>query len=132
MTENLKTKFYDVLVGFEQFSFTEEQLDDVGVTSGLEMAQADMKACKECDGDGCMTMINYSCINPYWHIEQKQAKCGAACYSDGFRGYYALHKAGCKQYGRPSFAVYKCPGPEERKTKILQTSRPKEKWQEAK
>ena len=124
---DLKIKYHDVLVGFEQFSFTEEQLAETGTLSGLEMAQSDLEVCRACDGESCRTGISYSCINPYWHKELKQEKCGPECYKDSFRGYYALNKAACKQYGRPVFAVNKCPGVEVRKEEILESLQPKEK-----
>ncbi len=122
----LKIEHREVLIGFEKFSFTEDQLKDT--ESDFQMAQHDLRICQECDGESCMTSINYKCINPFWHQVQKQAKCGPACYESNFQGYYALHKTGCALYDRPAFAIYRCPGAEARKQEILEAMQPDHWW----
>lgn len=97
--KSLKAKYREVLIGFERYNFTEEQIYEAD--RDFELAAADLEACKACDGESCKTMVNHHCDNP------------------GHRAYYALWHKGCRTYGRPTFAVHMCPGPLERKEELL-------------
>lgn len=112
-----KILYRKVLAGFEKYSFTEKQLKQV--ESELEIAHLDLEACENCDGEYCMTSINHKCRNSYMHQVKKTGICDVDCYPQQFRGYYGLQHKGCRMYDRPSFAVYQCPGIEERKTMII-------------
>ena len=117
MSESLKQKYRDVLVGFEKFSFTEGQI--LNSLGEFDAALKDLQACKECDGgEICRTTINYKCAHPYWHTEG-QGKCRDECYPGKQRMYYALYKLACEKYQMPMFAFFYCPGVAQRKEQIL-------------
>lgn len=118
MSETLKQKYREVLTGFEQFSFTEEQI--LNSQGEFDMALKDLQACKECrGGEVCRTVLNHKCANPYWHTQEHGGKCGDACYPGKNRLFYALHKRACENHGTPMFAFFHCPGAAKRKEKIL-------------
>lgn len=114
--ESLKVKYREVLIGYERYSFTEEQIYEERYE--FDLALKDLKACEECDGELCRTITNHRCSNPYYH---QFKPCTDECYplNLNFRGYYALWHKGCRQEGRPVFAVHLCPGPAERKEQLL-------------
>lgn len=114
--ESLKLKYRELLIGFERYSFTEQQIYEA--RHEFEQALQDLRACQDCDGELCRTMNNHKCSNPYWH-QQQGKPCTDACYPLRNRAYYALHHRGCAMYGRPSFAVHMCPGAVERKEELL-------------
>lgn len=127
---SIKKEFQEVLIGFEKYSFTEEQL--AVVRNQLEMVAHDLAACKHCNGT-CMTTINHRCVNSYYHNEKKTAKCDKECYSNEYAGYYGLHHAGCRIYQFPTFAVYRCPGASDRKKAIMDNMTSKRQdWQDRK
>lgn len=113
--ESLKVKYREALIGFEQYSFTEEQIYEERYE--FDLVLKDLKACKECDGELCRTITNHRCSNPYYH---QFKPCTDECYPLKFRGYYALWHKGCRQEGRPVFALFPCPGPAERKELLLE------------
>ena len=115
-TDSLKIKYREVLVGYEKYSFTEEQLREAEFD--FELALPDLKACQACNGDLCRTIINRNCNNPYWHAVNARP-CTDECYPLTMRAYYGLHHEGCGTYERPSFAVNKCPGVEKRKEQLV-------------
>jgi len=122
-TDTLKTIYREVLIGFERYSFTEEQ---VRLNEGdFESALNDLQACKECDGEICRTTVNYRCKRPHRHYENRH-RCGDECYPGTDRAYIALYHAGCAVNNAPVFAVHRCPGVTERKKMILDaiTARP--------
>ncbi len=114
--KSLKAKYREVLIGFERYSFTEEQIYEAD--RDFELAAADLEACQECDGELCKTIVNHRCSNPYWH-QLRGNHCTDDCYPLQNRAYYALEHKGCTMYGRPTFAVHMCPGPLERKEELL-------------
>ena len=114
--DSLKTRYREILIGFERYSFTEEQIYET--RHDFELALHDLAACKACDGEICKTMNNHRCSNSYWH-HQKGRPCTDACYPLRNRAYYALDHRGCNTYERPTFAVHLCPGPLERKEQML-------------
>ena len=118
----IKNKYWIALAGFEKYAFTDEQirLAEGSLGSAIE----DIAACENCDGETCMTSINHRCRNRYLHFITRTGKCDENCYPEQFRGYYGLHHAGCRLYSGPSFAVHRCPGPEERKQQIITSRTP--------
>lgn len=123
---SLKTKFYKVLLGFERYSFTDEQIR--AAIYDFEQALRDLKACQECEGDICKTSVTHQCSNPYWHSLEGNS-CTDECYHKTFRAYCALNHKGCRLYGQPTFAILRCPGVEERKEQILESMTSKyEPW----
>jgi len=114
---SLKNKYWDVLVGFEKYSFSDEQINLN--QSCFETALSDLKACEACDGSLCKTSINHRCSNPYCHVT-KGNPCTDECYPQELRGYYALWHKGCRDYKRAVFAVFACPGVECRKEQLLE------------
>lgn len=103
----LKVLYQEVLTGFEDFNFTEEQLKPVELY--LQTALNDLRACQECDGETCKTSINYKIDSP-------------------FKGYWALNREFCEASKEPSFAVHRCPGAKQRKAEILELLQPARKW----
>lgn len=116
-TESLKSKYFELLIGFERYSFTDAQIYEARYE--FEQALDDLEACKRCDGETCRTSLNYKCCNPYWH-QQRGNACTAECYPLTFRGYYGLWQKGCRTQEKPVFTVHKCPGPAERKEQLLE------------
>ena len=115
----LKDKFWSVLVGFEKYNFTEEQI--AAYACDFETATFDYNACTVCNGELCRTTINRNCIDPLSHYA-KGGKCSDKCFSpeNNIHQYYALSHSGCLAYGRPAFAIHGCPGPEAKKGKMLE------------
>jgi len=114
--KSLKAKYREVLIGFEKYSFSEEQ---IRVNEGyFESALRDLEACQECDGSICRTTVNHRCARPYLHHEDIR-RCGDECFGNE-RAYIALYRAGCATYKAPVFAVHLCPGAAERKRQILE------------
>ncbi len=116
MNMSLKNKYREVLTGFERYSFTEQQIFEA--RHDFNLAAQDLQACQECNGELCRTIINHQCANPYRHAA-KDRPCTDDCYPLRNRAYYALDHRGCNMYERPTFAVYLCPGPLERKEQML-------------
>lgn len=114
--ESLKLKYHEVLIGFERYSFTEQQIYEA--RHEFELALQDLRACQNCTGELCRTMNNHRCSNPYQH-HQHGRPCTDACYPLRNRAYYALEHRGCTMYERPTFAVHLCPGALERKEELL-------------
>ncbi len=114
--ESLKLKYHEVLIGFERYSFTEQQIYEA--RHKFELALGDLRACQNCDGELCRTMNNHKCSNPYRH-HQRGRPCTDACYPLRNKAYYALEHRGCTMYERPTFAVHLCPGALERKEELL-------------
>lgn len=114
--ESLKSRYREVLIGFERYSFTEKQVFEA--RHEFELALHDLAACQNCTGELCKTMNNHRCSNTYWH-QQRGQPCTDACYPLRNRAYYALNHRGCTTYERPTFAVHLCPGPVERKEQLL-------------
>jgi len=94
-----KEKYREILIGFEKFSFTEEQLKNG--EGMLDHVLADRRACEKCDGENCLTSVN----DPYSQVQ--------------WRGYQGLCVKSAHIYGRPVEIVYPCPGPDVRKRQIL-------------
>ena len=116
--DSLKFKYRSVLVGFEKYSFSEQ---DIRLREpDFEQVLHDYNACENCEGTLCKTSLNYKCSDWYKHLKAKTEKCNDKCYPQVFRGYYALSHKGCSLYQKPSFAVYPCPGVVERKEQIIQ------------
>ena len=125
----MKMKYHRALVGFEKYSWTEEQL--ALVEPDLQIVLKDIEACTNCDGDLCRADINHHCINNYWHKECGHP-CGPECYSPDHndRRYYALWHPACDK-DNIGFAFFPCPGPAERKEKLLESITAKNyKWEE--
>ena len=93
-----KERFNEVLIGFESFSFTEQQI-------------------KECLPDFETVLRDYKCCL-YCKVGRDKAQCMTSVGDGSYRGYFGLSKKGCSMYGQPSFAVHKCPGPVERREQI--------------
>lgn len=115
--DGLKIKYHELLIGFENLSFTEEQVYDA--RHEFEQALDDLEACKVCDGETCRTSLNYRCSNQYWH-QQRNHPCTKDCWPLQFRGYYGLWKKGSRTQERPVFAVHSCPGTVERQEQLLE------------
>lgn len=115
--DKLKFKYRQVLIGFEKYSFSEQVIRQF--EPDFELALHDYEACQDCEDALCKTSLNYKCSDWYKHLKAKTEKCNDKCYPQVFRGYYALHHKGCSMYNRPTFAVFRCPGPAERKQQIL-------------
>ncbi len=117
LAEGLKSKYFELLIGFESLSFTDAQIYEA--RHDFEQALVDLKACKKCDGETCRTGLNYRCSNPYWH-QQRGNPCTKECYPLTFRGYYGLWKRGSRTQEQPVFAVHPCPGTVERQESLLE------------
>ena len=95
----LKEKYRPVLTGFFHYDWPEELLKrHEGM---LDHVLSDRRACEKCDGEDCLTSIN----DPYSPVKWK--------------GFMELSHRGAKLYNRPCEQVRKCPGPDERKQRIL-------------
>lgn len=105
--QTLKETFRNVLIGFERFSFTEEQIKQFA--DDFEWALEDYYSCKACKVG----------LDP-------EAKCRSHTgrVKKGTPGYYSLYLLGCELYKRPSFAMTLCGDPElalKRKRKIAES-----------
>lgn len=105
--QTLKETFRNVLIGFERFSFTEEQIRQYA--DDFEWALEDYYSCKACKVG----------LDP-------EAKCRSHTgrVKKGTPGYYSLYWIGCELYKRPSFAMTICGDPElalKRKRKIAES-----------
>lgn len=110
---NLKERYKYLLAGFEDFNFTDEQLQ-LAVYS-LENAHLDMESCMACKGDACKCLVNRRAIYDYktgefvgWDYRKQ----------DGGRFYYALSPKGCAITKHPNFTLFECPGVVKRKEEI--------------
>ena len=116
MREELREKYRDLLVGFEKFSFTEEQI--LAAIGEFDLALSDLRTCEACDGDICKTVNNHRCKHLYWHT-LGPGKCDEKCYPQRGQMFYALYKSACASYKMPIFAMFECPGVAERKEELL-------------
>lgn len=108
---SLKNRFREVLVGFEKFSFSEEQVSEAKYD--FEMALTDLEACKKCRGGKCKTTANTKTF---------VASGGEVVEYYGDMAYYAaLHEGDSKYYNRPSFRLFECGGWDKRLLDIEQS-----------
>jgi len=113
---NPKLKYREVLIGFEHYSFSE---DDIRLDQALfDAALHDVLACARCDGMNCRTYGNVR-----WRRNARPYEPDVE-YIDGPRMYVALSSRSIEFYAtkngkgttyRPHFAMYHCPGVAERK-----------------
>ena len=101
MQSTLKSQYREILIGFEEFSFSEQQISEY--LSDFRAAEHDYKRCLHCRVGTSAAM-----------------HCSTFVGDARAKGYYALDRKGCSMYKRPSFAVHKCPGPVERREQIAQ------------
>lgn len=97
--QSQKDRFHDLLIGFEEFNFSEQQIK--AAIHDLEQAERDYMSCLYCK---------------VGRVEKE--RCRTSVGSFNYKGYFAMSSNGCNLYRQPSFAVHDCPGPVERRELI--------------
>ncbi len=105
----IKKRYREVLVGFEKFSFSDEQL--MASKHDLDLALQDLEICKQCKGGNCRTTANTKNYIPPGSNKE-------FTYYGGSPYYFALHEYDCRFYQQPCFRLFECPGWDQRKVDI--------------
>ena len=101
--ETLKQRYQKVLVGFERFSFSEEQLRLY--MADFEIALADLAACMECKSvQSRLVKSKEDDEHPVTVRDDCQGATGHGLY-------LALHAGDCAKYKKPMFRAFPCGGP---------------------